>query len=55
MLNSKIKKLMLRKIRKPLGMQKELYEHLTVHKAQVHHCSLYEQSGGKIIQMFKRL
>jgi len=26
---------MLRKMRKPLGMQKELYEHLTVHKAPV--------------------
>ena len=41
---------MLRKIRKPLGMHKELYEHLTVHKAQVNRRSLDEQSWEKIIK-----
>jgi len=38
---------MLRKIRKPLGMQKELDEHLTVHKAQVNESLKYTDKCSK--------
>ena len=37
---------MLHKIRKPLGMQKELYRHLTAHKAPVHDIGPLCQTGS---------